>query len=95
LQLTHAYHAYRALVKEFGNPGDAHHLLKVQRAWIAFRELRCESRDKGSMVASERHACMGSMAAERAKDLEVELQNKCDKNCWKESKAVACAACDT
>jgi uncharacterized protein YecT (DUF1311 family) len=95
LRLTRAYRAIRALLKKVGDPGDAEHLLKVQRAWIAYRELACESRDRGTMAASEYAICMMSMAGARASDLKVELRNECDRSCGTDSRIKECAACDT
>ena len=94
-QLTHAYSALRALLKKVGDPGDADHLLKVQRAWITYRELACESRDKGSMVAGEHAICMMSMADTRASELKVKLQNECERSCGSSQNLKECAACDT
>jgi len=94
-RLTRAYTGLRALLKRFGEPGDAEHLLKVQRAWIAFREASCESRDRGTMVSMVQSGCIGEMADDRAKDLEAWLAEECDRNCVTGTEIKECRACGT
>jgi len=95
LRLTRVYTALRSLLKSAGEPGDASHLLKVQRAWIAFREASCESNDRGTMVALIYSGCMETMADERAASLEAWLRNECERSCASESDVEECKPCST
>jgi uncharacterized protein YecT (DUF1311 family) len=95
LRLTRAYHSYRAMLKVFGGPRDTEHLLKVQRAWIAYREASCESHEQGTMMAMLYASCMQVMADERAAALEGAIQAECDRSCEEGSDVKECRACAT
>jgi uncharacterized protein YecT (DUF1311 family) len=95
LRLTNAYSTLHALLKKVGEPGDVAHLLKVQRAWIAFREASCESDDRGSMVALLYSGCMESMADNRAAALETWLLAVCERSCGPGSDVKECKPCGT
>jgi uncharacterized protein YecT (DUF1311 family) len=95
LRLTRIYSALRSLLKKVGEPGAVAHLLKVQRAWIAFREASCESTDRGSMVPMLHSGCMESMADERSASLEDWLRAECERSCRPESDVAECKPCST
>jgi uncharacterized protein YecT (DUF1311 family) len=95
LRLTRAYTELRALLKRTGEPGDADHLLRVQRAWIAFREVSCESRVKGTLSPLLHSGCMAAMADDRAADLEMALKDECDRSCFEGSGVMECKPCST
>lgn len=95
LLLNSAYQDIRALLKRFGEPGDAEHLLKVQRAWIAFRELACESRGQGSMSGMLYSGCMRHHAEARTRDLKEMIQAECERSCYGTSENAVCKPCRT
>ena len=77
-QLNRTYQALMQMTQIGGAPGDAEHLRKVQRAWVRFRELACESRDRGSMVAWIHSRCMQRHAEVRIQDLESARRDLCE-----------------
>ena len=93
LRLTRAYANLRALLKKHREPDAVAHLLKVQRAWIAFREGSCESQEQGTLASSLFAGCMETMADERASDLEQSIQGLCEEYCPTESSESACKVC--
>lgn len=95
LLLNATYQDIRALLKKFGEPGDAEHLLKVQRAWISFRELACESRMQGSMSAMVYSGCMARHAEQRTRDLKEMVEGECERSCGGSREEAVCKPCGT
>jgi uncharacterized protein YecT (DUF1311 family) len=97
LSLTDAYSRLREYLKKYGDPGDAEHLLKVQRAWIAYREATCqwESGDTGTMAAYSYSNCMREWANSRTFELTTALKVECEQHCQIATGADSCTFCST